>query len=253
MKGSLKNQFLICSSKRQAMIIFATFGDSLRYTEPLKKIVAEANEMGVFDGVAPFTERSLSQEWITKHMEFLMKNPRGFGYWMWKPQVVKQCFAHMKDDDILVYADCGCRLNKEGKTRLLEYIEMARKDESANVSFQLPFEEREYNKQIVMDKYPTVDPTSKQLVGGIFVLRKCPKTVEMVNEWANLCEEDAYIYLTDQATPGNCRAFKEHRHDQAIWSVIRKARGTVMIPDETYYENWDENKDKPIHAMRRKW
>jgi hypothetical protein len=237
------------------MIYFATFGDSLRYSQALTLISSEAAEMGIFERILPFTERHLHPDWLKKHQTFLMNNPRGFGYWIWKPQVVKQSFDMMKEGDVLVYADSGCRLNKQGLPRLMEYIEMAKASSTGNVSFELPHLERVWNKGKVYRKFEGAlnDENSLQLVGGIFIIVKTPFTIKLVNEWALWCEVDNYSYLDDTVCFNNHPDFKEHRHDQAIWSCLRKVRGTVKVQDETWYEDFSKHLDKPIHALRRRW
>ena len=237
------------------MIVFATFGDSLRYSQAIRLLVNEAMNMQCFESILPFTEKHLDPEWLKKHQTFIMQNPRGFGYWIWKPQVIKQAFSQMKEGDVLVYADSGCRLNKQGLPRLQEYIKMAQESEYGNVSFELPHLERVWNKGKLYRKFESAlnNENSLQLVGGIFVIVKKPFTIKLVDEWAALCEAENYSYLDDSVCYNNHPEFKEHRHDQAIWSCLRKVRGTVKVPDETWYEKFEENLDKPIHALRRRW
>ena len=42
---------------------------------------------------------------------------RGGGYWIWKLDIIKQAFSKIKENDIIVYLDSGCTLNKSGKKR----------------------------------------------------------------------------------------------------------------------------------------
>ena len=51
----------------------------------------------------------------------------------------------------------------------------------------------------------------------------------------------------------NDSGFIDHRHDQSLFSLLRKKYGTISIPDETYSENWSDSniKNKPIHATRK--
>jgi hypothetical protein len=52
----------------------------------------------------------------------------------------------------------------------------------------------------------------------------------------------------------NDKDFIEHRHDQSCFSVVRKHKGTTILDiDETYYLNFNEHMDKPIHAIRRRF
>jgi hypothetical protein len=92
---------------------------------------------------------------------------------------------------------------------------------------------------------------SGQLVGGIFVLRKCQNTNNLINEYYDLCQNYNLIDDSKSKLP-NDPTFIAHRHDQSVFSILRKKRGTILIPDETWYENFMsiEAQSKPILATR---
>jgi hypothetical protein len=77
---------------------------------------------------------------------------------------------------------------------------------------------------------------TEQLVGGIYVIRKCQHTVDMVNEWYDGCCNYNLIDDSPSSIP-NDPSFNENRHDQSIFSVVRKKYGTEMTDfDETYFD-----------------
>ena len=41
----------------------------------------------------------------------ITKNPRGYGYWLWKSYIIKKTIEKMSDDDILLYLDCGYEID----------------------------------------------------------------------------------------------------------------------------------------------
>ena len=59
-----------------------------------------------------------------KSMDLLLPTCRGFGYWIWKPQVILQSLRMMDKGDVLLYADAGCVLNNLGKKKFNEYIDI---------------------------------------------------------------------------------------------------------------------------------
>jgi hypothetical protein len=86
-----------------------------------------------------------------------------------------------------------------------------------------------------------------------FILKKCDHTLKIINEWYNF--SCIYNLLDDsESNIKNDDSFIEHRHDQSIFSLIRKKYGTEIIQDETWFNNWDFNniKDYPILAKRLK-
>ena len=62
---------------------------------------------------------------------------------------------------------------------------------------------------------------TEQLVGGIYVIRKCQHTVDMVNEWYDGCCNYNLIDDSPSSIP-NDPSFNENRHDQSIFSVVLK-------------------------------
>ena len=92
---------------------------------------------------------------------------------------------------------------------------------------------------------------SGHLVGGIFVLRKCEHTTNLINEYYELCNDHSLIDDT-QSILTNDSSFVAHRHDQSLFSILRKKRGCILIPDETWYTNFMsyEAMSKPILATR---
>ena len=60
-------------------------------------------------------------EFWNNHSEFILANKRGYGYWLWKPYLIMKTLEQMNDNDILVYADCGCEIesNKKNNGKLI--------------------------------------------------------------------------------------------------------------------------------------
>ena len=239
-------------------VCFATFGDSKRYANSVRIICEEAKQFGCFTDIFPFDETTLDSSFLEQHKEFIQTNKRGFGYWLWKPQLVKQCFSKMNENDILVYADSGCRLNKSGLSRLQEYINMARESLTGNVAFPLVYHnpsishiEQKWTKMDCLHRFNPQHWTTPQLVGGIFVIRKCPFTEHLVDRWYTTASEYHLLDDSPSILP-NHPSFSEHRHDQSIWSLLRKTYGCVIVEtDETWFPDFHNHMDTPIHAIRR--
>ena len=238
-------------------IYFITFGGpSPNYHNAVQRICSEAKQFTIFSKILGYTDIYLKNdtEFWSKHGDFVSSNPRGYGYWLWKSYLIKKILATISDDDIIVYADAGCTMNLKGKLRLLEYIEMCKMHESGNVSFQLTHMEECWTKNDIWKHLggSQTELSSGQLVGGIFILRKCKKVVDLVNKWY---ETGSMYHLIDDSpsiTP-NIPEFKENRHDQSIWSILRKQHGSLILQDETYFSDWQKNGDNyPIWATRKR-
>jgi hypothetical protein len=124
------------------LVVFA----SSNFTNTLKRIKKEAEDSGFFDYIHAFTEKDFP-EYINKHSAFIQSNKRGYGYWIWKPYCVKYVLDKLNEGDVLVYLDAGSTINPKGVKRFNEYIDMCKKSEHKNVSFQYTnFIENEWTK-----------------------------------------------------------------------------------------------------------
>jgi hypothetical protein len=234
------------------MKYFVTFGNNLYYNS-LNRLGNQVKNLNTFDGIYVVTDAELkkNEEFQNKHKYFIENNRRGYGYWIWKSYIVSKKLEEMKEDDILVYADAGCTFNEKGMSRLNEYFDIVNKSKFGILSFQMDLFEKTWTK---MDLFLDLDcldlKETGQLVGGIFIIRKCSHSINLVNMWHEKCCN--YHLLDDSPSlEKNDSSFREHRHDQSIFSLIRKKYGTEILEDETYtFPNW--NLKYPIWATRLK-
>ena len=233
---------------------FITFGGpTTNYHRAVDRICREAYHSRMFDIIIGITDSNLKQDipfWET-HGTFLESNKRGSGYWLWKPYIIMRQLEQMKENDILVYADAGCAINAndESKRRMGEYIDMVNDSEYGILSFQMGYAENTYTKADILEHLNYTENTG-QLVGTTFVLRKCKHVIDMTKLWYDTCCTYDLINDTPSKIP-NAIGFIDTRHDQSIWSVIRKKYGSITLPDETYFNNWQRDGYKsPIWAVR---
>lgn len=245
--------FLYILRRASSRVIFATFaGGCLNGAQ--RRIGQEARDCGVFDEVHAFDQGSLGPEFWAVHRDFVKRSPRGYGYWLWKPYFALKLMETMSADDILVFADAGCTVNCKpvAKQRLLEYLEMVRSSPYGLLVFQLELHEAKYNKPDLL-RYMHANESvydGRQIVGGIWALRKCQHTEFMFRLWYAL---GGNYHLIDDSKPllpavSKRHRYKEHRHDQAIWSLLVKKYGATILPDET----WPINESHPIQATKNR-
>ena len=232
--------------------IFVTFGSGI-YEHSVKRLLNEAKSINIFDIVFGFNESILGED-ITS-LRLFQTETRGFGYWLWKPYVVLKVLETMNENDILLYADSGCRLNHLYRQRIIEYFNMLDRTNSSNIAFRLRYPERNWTKKDLFD-YFNVDVESLiastgQLMATSFLIKKTPGTIKLVEKWYETGKLLNHHYIDDSPSISkNWYQFSEHRHDQSIFSILRKMNtGTIILNDEV-----DECQDIfPIHAFRIKY
>lgn len=189
------------------------------------------------------------------HGEFIKSHSRGHGYWLWKPYLILKTLREMKDGDVLVYADAGCVLNPSGRQRLHDYVDMARNSSTGILCFELRDQlERQWTKGDVFERAKYTGYDTRQICATASVWYNCHQSRELAEGWLLACADENYHFLDDSPsrTP-NQPGFIEHRHDQSIFSILMKQAGSAFLADETYYLDWQNHIDKPIHARRLKY
>lgn len=219
------------------MKTFITFGAGGKsYVEAGDRLVQQAKSTGFFDQTIPYGVEDLKRDrcFWDKHSDFILKNKRGFGYWLWKPYIIKKTMDTMSDGDILLYLDCGCEIG-DGKLRgarswqhgdnspsnMLDFFEYV---ESDKIIGTYTCVEKEWCKMDLLMHFDMQDDSSiddRQHQAGAIMLHVCEKTKWLVNLWYDTACDHHLIDSSPSVNP-NLSCFKEHRWDQSIFSLITK-------------------------------
>jgi len=221
---------------------FLTFGSHNNYINDAKQLVNQAQDTELFDETIMYTGEDLQNDKsFEKHNDFIKNNKRGYGYWLWKPYLIKKTMDQMKDGDILLYLDCGCEINPKEKSYVEDLFELVKKD---YIIGSLASIEKEWTKMdllLYLDmNTPTYLNTSQHQAGALLLL-VCDKTRKLVNEWYEIgCN---YHMIDDSPSiHKNLDCFKEHRHDQSIFSLLTKkynlfSKTSIISPCVLYLRN----------------
>ncbi len=237
--------------------------------------------MEIFDSILIHDETELAPSFRAEFAERLVIGSRGFGYWCWKPQIIKQTLDRVEYGDGVLYLDIGCHLNPGGRRRLEEYFACLTDETPLLVFQQAPDEEPfgEPNPNLRKMSWPLSNWTKGDLIehfgirdrrdildaetfhAGSFLLRKTPETVKLIDDWIETFRRDWSLIDDSPSVAPNEPGFIEHRHDQAIFALLchRFPNKTVISGNETIYPkpdhnglwfDWDKLADFPIHARR---
>jgi len=233
---------------------FITFATE-NYKGASDRIIEQTRLLKIFDILYNYNEDTLQQstEFWERHGDFIKNNSRGYGYWLWKSFLTMKTLDEMETNDIMMYVDSGCEWNYGGIEKLETYFEMVGKSESGSLAFKLYDEsyhmESKWTKSDVFDYFKYSDKMDLQYHATYFILKKNEKTMNMVKTWYEACSN--YHLLDDSPiyTP-NADIFTEHRHDQSLFSIIRKMNKSLYILTPPYHEVLKEQ--FPIYDYRNK-
>jgi len=240
---SSRIQKLLCIPPINQNKTFLTFGGpTSNYFNSVIRICNEAKNFNFFNNIIGITSMDLKKDKIfwDIHGNFIENNHRGYGYWLWKSYLIRQELAKINNNDILIYTDCGCQLNSNGKERLYEYIDMLNnnKDNYGIISFQLEFKAILYTKKNIFEHFSINTNTDEfQNMAGVIILKKNAHSINIINNWYDACCN--YDLINDVVNNENSK-FIDNRHDQAILSVLVNKYGSIKLIDETYFHpNWE--------------
>ena len=235
-------------------IYFVSFADR-RYASQ-KRIKQEAQRMRFFDHIFVGDERKLEKWYYQKYKDEWQD--RGFGYWRWKPYIIRRVLDRMEEGDILVYADAGCSLNPRGIPRLKDYIKMVKDSPCGILGFDQHFREAEWTKADLFDYFGVLGNPQYidhgQVASTCFVMQKKIRSQQMMDEWFYIMNFHHDLATDSPSIIPNDPNFKEHRHDQSVFSLLIVKYGGVELPVEEIFTegDWEELKDYPIWATRKR-
>lgn len=168
--------------------------------------------------------------------------PRGMGYWLWKPFIIREALNAMKDGDIVIYADSGLEIIAP----LTPLVDICSSSDPILLFGNGVFLNSTWTKRdcfVLMDCDREEYWKAPQCDAAICLFRRGEASLRFVESWLNYCCDPRII--TD--SPNTCGRrdlpdFAEHRHDQSVLSLLAaKNRLTLFrMPTQfgNHYKTW---------------
>ena len=237
-----------------------TFADR-RMAHMHRRFRRQAASLGVFSSIFCLTERDLDDDFRVRFRDVLNPEVRGFGYFVWKPQVILQVLRKIPEGDLVLYLDSGSHLVETGRPRFMEYLELCESSSSGVLAFELPHTEKSWTKADLLafmgvSGSPKIFDTRQVQAGAIF-LRNAEEVRRLVEEWLSVFVERFDLVDDSPSVLPNHESFVEHRHDQSVFSILAKRHGAILLSaSEQYPErnpgDWSSLTSFPLHHRRDK-
>jgi len=203
------------------------------YKKSRKRLYEEAVIFDEFKTIKIYNEKDLGKS-TRKHLNDILKHDRGGGYMIWKPVVIKRKLDSIGDGEFLIYVDCGANLNKNGKSRLWDYLNMASNSPFGTLCCDTGHMEKSMTKKEVFAYYDVKKNNHKirntgQYGSGHLFMQKKPKLVELINEWYDVAMKRMDLFRDPTDEEKQDKVFVSHRHDQSTFSVLRKLKGVYPV------------------------
>lgn len=233
-------------------VVFVSFADT-RYRASLDRLKKETEDFGFTERYF-FTEEDLPSDFFDGFSPKIYR--RGYGYWIWKPYIIKKVLEKMNDGEILVYSDSGNRWCVQAIDRFNEYLSML-SSEKPLVAFQQQFLEKEWTKgdvfqYICQEKWKEYAVTL-QVWSGSFLLINNKETRALINAWNDIAQNHRNLFTDKASVFPNTGYFQENRHDQSCFSLLVKQMPHTEISwrevDDLDWK-WESFGSYPIQAKR---
>lgn len=234
-------------------------GGGIHWELAARRLRNEALRGNTFDSIRTITPRDLARDadWNHQHAAFAQSNPRGYGYWLWKPYLIKTALASLAHDEVLLYLDAGCDLNLTNgaaRSRLRVYQELT--IEEGLLAFTTPHWVANWTKRDSLRYFGIDAPAARSLhqheaCSLFFSAGERSRT--LVDEWYAAAILDSCHLLDDSPSQEpELPDFIEHRHDQALLSCLLHSVGYPSLPREHWFHpDWRlHGRDFPIWATR---
>ena len=204
-------------------ITFAT-PDHLSFAE---NNVKSALEVGGFDTAKIYTMNDIDSYFKTKN-SYILKNPRGNGYWLWKPYIIKKHLLEIDNGDIICYNDSRYQWLKN-----VRELEFSLSEKNIGIFINKPNDGVHYEKKwckfdalaimnIPPGQFRKYVKNTYQAWAGLILIRKSFNSMNFIGEWLTYCK-DPRIITDDKSIFGpEDKEFKENRHDQTVLSLLSK-------------------------------
>jgi len=193
-----------------------------------------------------YDENFLPQEFI----EYARVHPRGYGYWRWKPYIIMNTLINMESDDVLLYIDGRSHFKANKISFLDEFV--SSKEYDMAVSKLSSHKEVNYSTSQVLEFFKATNEmkNSAQYSASIIVIRKNNKTLNLIEAWSTVLDEQRKLFRDDHNELQNSECFIENRHDQSALSLLIKNNDLNVMDidreqsnDKILVQYW--SKDKP--------
>lgn len=170
------------------------------------------------DKVWQWSDASIRQTEFYQENKSILDQPRGSGYWCWKPFIILDTLQRMQKGEILVYADAGVEFIapiKHITDRMQQDIWLF-----GNQYQHVHWCKADVFVSILDNEYYNYQ--GKQVQASVIVVRNTKAVREFILHWLIDCQEPGFIDDSASKLP-NHPEFQDHRHDQAIltcWAIL---------------------------------
>jgi hypothetical protein len=204
-------------------------------------------DVGRVDEFIEYTQGWLKTTEFWKKNAFILNQPRGCGFWIWKPYIILKTMETLSSGDIVMYSDAGLKVidNLDPLFKIA-----AESSLGSRMVFLLPHigvihQNKMWTKKDCFVLAGCDEPkyhNGFSVNGAISLWKKTEENTQILNEWMKLLRDPRISTDSLNMCGSNFIEFRDHRHDQSVLSLLSIKYDFEVFRDPTQYGNEEINK-----------
>jgi hypothetical protein len=227
---------------KKYLVSFAT----TEFLASQKKLIKTAKKFGIDDAFSYTKKKIRKTEFYVKNRQIL-DCVRGAGYWLWKPYCILDAMSHINEGDLILYLDAGVEVMDD----LSPLFDLCVRQKGILLFRAHGRLNRVWIKRdcfVLMNCDLEKYWNAEHITASYELYIKSDESIKFLQEWLHYgCNPNIITDSPNIRGLPNFPDFKEHRHDQAILSLlaakhgIRRFRNPSQWGDPYKAENTDLN------------
>lgn len=150
----------------------------------------------------------------------ILSEPKGIGYWLWKPFIILEGMKNISEGDIIVYADCGIEIIGN----IDPLINICKESNPILLFTNETIKNKYWTKRdcfVIMGCDNKKYWDSLQCDAAFSLFKKSKESELFLEEWLHFCRDERVITSNPNVCEkNNFFGFNEHRWDQSVLSLL---------------------------------
>ncbi len=221
---------------KKKLILFGTDN----YKNAMNSLIKSSKSY--FDECLSFGMKDIDSEFFEKN-KFILNQPRGAGYWLWKPYFIEKVLEKSNEGDIVFYVDSG-NIFLNDPSFLYEKIDekngiilFDNRDGMQNGESAQNFISCKKDCFVLMSCDSDNYIFGKHLNASYQIYKKNNFVMDFINEYLHFCQDITILTDTPNQHGNNYPGYYDHRHDQSVLSLLSIKYNIEPLVDPSEWGN----------------
>ena len=193
-----------------------------KFEKTRDRYALELESKNIFKKVIQYSPKDFDSNFLIKHGDFIRDNPKGYGYFIWKPYFILKALETMDENDILVYGDAGNTIpgTRDECLSVFNLVNVPSK-KIAVLATRVGWNIRWTKSDLYIRMgYKIFYPFKVMVEANRIVIKKNAETIKFTKEWLHYCTDDYRNIDESKSRLPQLPFFVQHRYDQSVFSIL---------------------------------